>query len=136
MPTGRLSIARGEPDAAPAAPRPERPVAVLVPPSTAAPDPFRVEHRLAALERLTRLVEQGALSADEFAAEKALVLRLPADELVLSEPAPRRGPSLAGRMLRWHFLPAGLAGGLALAWWVQPHETMRIADQLLRALGA
>jgi hypothetical protein len=101
-----------------------------------------VHDRLTALERLTRLFEQGALSAAEFAAEKALVLKPPADELVLETPsqvwqppASPRGPSLLGRLLSWKVLPAGLAAGLALSYASQPRETMRFFEEALRLFG-
>jgi hypothetical protein len=159
MRTGRLSISRGhqlqgEPVAIPPqlklVPQPAEPESALVfvPPSAppASPDYQLVHDRLSALERLTRLFELGALSAEEFAAEKALVLALPADELVLREPAPvsfvpaaprraPRGPSLLGRMLGWKFLSCSLAAGLALSFATQPHETARLFEQLSRAFA-
>jgi hypothetical protein len=82
-----------------------------------------VEHRLAALERLSQLLERGVLSPDEFAAEKALVLRLPVDELVLHEnaaAAPEPHPSLLGRLFGWRLIAAGLAAGLALSAYSSP----------------
>src|SRR5690349_16333229 len=101
MRTGRLSISRGhqlqgEPAAFPPqlalVPQPAEPAPapMNVPPQAppASPDYQLVHDRLTALERLTCLFELGALSAEEFAAEKALVLALPADELVLRQPAP------------------------------------------------
>src|ERR1700709_2437198 len=111
MRTGRLSISRGhqlqgEPVAMPpqlplvpqpAAPRPApasplapapapgdpgpAPVSGLAQAPPSSPDYQLVHDRLSSLERLTRLFELGALSAEEFATEKALVLGLPADEL-------------------------------------------------------
>src|SRR5436305_12454074 len=103
MRTGRLSISRGhqlqgEPVAfppqltlvpQPAEPSPA-PVSVLEQAPPASPDYQLVHDRLSALERLTRLFEIGALSAEEFAAEKALILALPAAELGLRTPAPVR----------------------------------------------
>ena len=106
------------------------------------PDYGRVHGRLHALERLTRLFEQGALSTEEFAAEKAMILRLPAEETTAPEaPArPRRaapaGPSLTGRMLGWRFLSLSLAVGLAFSYWTQPRETLNYLDGALRLLGA
>jgi hypothetical protein len=81
-----------------------------------------VEHRLAALERLSQLLERGVLSPEEFAAEKALVLRLPADELVLHEnaAAAEPHPSLLGRLFGWRLVAAGLAAGLALSAYSTP----------------
>src|SRR6185295_14491705 len=113
MRTGRLSISRGHQlIGAPEGPAPPQLALVQQPEQAppASPDYHAVHDRLTSLERLTRLFELGALSAGEFAAEKALVLGLPADELVLRTPAPvsfvpaepRRpapGPSLLGRML-------------------------------------
>ncbi len=160
MRTGRLSISRGhqlqgEPVAfppqltlvpQPAEPRPA-PVSVLSQAPPASPDYHLVHDRLTALERLTRLFELGALSAEEFAAEKALVLALPADELVLREAAPvhfvpaeprrpARGPTLLGRMLSWKFLLFSLAAGLGLSWFAQPNQTARLIEQSLRLFGA
>src|SRR3954451_17975403 len=138
MRTGRLSISRGhqlqgEPVAIPPqltlVPQPAESGPALVsvleqaPPAT--PDYQLVHDRLTSLERLSRLLETGMLSAEEFAAEKALVLGLPGDELVLSTLAPigfvpaaprrrtDRGPSLLGRMLGWKFLLFSLIAGLA-----------------------
>jgi hypothetical protein len=142
MRTGKLAISRGHQLSEP-------PHLKLVPEAPAvpsSPDYHLVHDRLTALERLTRLFEQGALSAEEFAAEKALILRQPADELVLREPAPvhfvpaepRRpqpGPSLLGRMLSLKFLAVGLIAGLGFSWGTQPDETMRFFDQLFRYFG-
>lgn len=159
MRTGRLSISRGhqlqgEPVAFPPqlmlVPQPAEPVQAPVsapqqaPP--ASPDYHLVHDRLTALERLTRLVEAGALSPDEFAAEKALVLGLPADELVLRTPAPvsfvlaepRRpapGPSLLGRMLGWKFVLFSIAAGLGFSYAAQPRETGHAFEQILRLFG-
>ena len=78
MRTGRLSISRGHPpQAAEETPPPQL---ALVPP-VAAPAPAgnfdAVNERLSALERLVRLYEQGALTIEEFAAEKLLSLGEP-----------------------------------------------------------
>jgi hypothetical protein len=113
----------------------------------ASPDYHVVHDRLTSLERLTRLFELGTLSAEEFAAEKALILGLPADELVLNmlapvgfvPAAPRRsaqGPSLLGRMLGWKFLLFSLAAGLGLSFATQPRETSQMFEQTLRLFGA
>ncbi|HYN45271.1 MAG TPA: SHOCT domain-containing protein [Allosphingosinicella sp.] len=152
MGTGRLAISRGHqlsepphlslvPEAAAESPAPP----AHVPP--ASPDYHLVHDRLTSLERLTRLFDQGALSADEFAAEKMLILGLPADELVLREPAPvhfvpaeprgsQRGPSLLGRMLSWKFVLFSLVTGLGASFAAQPDQTIRFFDQILRAAGA
>ena len=157
MRTGRLSISRGHelegmPDRA--SPRlklvqePAEPVSAPVPQRSEAPpvspDYHAVHDRLTALERLTRLRESGVLSAKEFAAEKALILALPAEEMLLCNPAPvhfvpaapRSGPSLIGRMLGWKFLLFSLCVGLAFSYAAQPNTTARFLDQSLRALGA
>ncbi|MEA3030571.1 MAG: hypothetical protein QOG13_1896 [Sphingomonadales bacterium] len=148
MRTGRLSISRGHqlqetPDRDPAPPPPHL---TLVPPASA--DYQIVHDRLTALERLTRLFELGTLSAEEFAAEKALILALPADELVLRDlapvhfvpvaprRAPQRGPSLLGRMLSWKFVLFSLVVGLAFSFATQPNETRHLFDQTLRLFGA
>ena len=160
MRTGRLSISRGhqlqgEPVAippqltlvpAPAEPR-TAPVSVpeQAPPATA--DYQLVHDRLTSLERLTRLFELGALSAEEFAAEKALVLGLPADELVLRTLAPvgfipaaprvpARGPTLLGRMLGWKFILFSLVAGLVLSYLAQPRETTHLFEQIARLFGS
>ncbi len=134
----RLTISRGvapvpETAATPAAPHPPRPAE----PIAAAPDFCLVHHRLAALERLSLLRDRGALSADEFAAEKALVLRLPAEELLLPPEgmiAPR-GPSLLGRLFSWKLLAAGVAAGLCLSAFTAPSELVAMADQAARMIG-
>ena len=161
MRTGRLSISRGhqlqgEPVAIPpqltlvpqpAEPRPA-PVSVLEQALPATPDYHLVHDRLTSLERLTRLFQLGALSAEEFAAEKALVLGLPADELVLRMPAPvsfvpaapgrrpERGPSLLGRMFGWKFILLSLVAGLGLSYAAQPNQTAHLFQQILRLFGA
>ncbi len=153
MRTGKLSISRGhEIGAIAPAPRlalvpraePEtRAAPVREPAAPASPEYQLVHDRLTALERLTRLLEQGALSEAEFAAEKATILSLPADELVLHEAAhvsaepPRlpRGPSLLGRLLSWKVLPVGVAAGFALSFAAQPRQTIGFFDELLRLFG-
>jgi len=151
MRTGKLAISRGHqmpqpphlslvPETHVPAPVPEH-----APPAT--PDYHLVHDRLTALERLSRLFEQGALSAEEFAAEKGLILGLPADELVLREAAPvhfvpalprrpQQGPSLLGRMLSWKFAALSLVAGLAFSYGTQPDETVRFFDQILRSVRA
>ena len=142
--TGKLAISRGHA-------RPEPPHLSLVPaeathPVPASPDYHLVHDRLTALERLARLHEQGALSAEEFQAEKLLVLGLPADEYVLREAAPvhfvpaaprqpERGPSLLGRMLSWQFLLISLIAGIGFSFAAQPDETLRLIEQIGRYFG-
>jgi hypothetical protein len=111
------------------------------------PEHHLVHDRLTLLERLTRLFELGALSAEEFAAEKALILGLPADELVLRNAAPvgfvpaaprrraARGPSLLGRIFGWKLLLFGLAAGLAFSWVAQPNQTALLFQQTARLFG-
>ena len=155
MRTGRLSISRGhelhgETGAVTRAPRlaivpasepPAAPEAPAEPVAPASADYHLVHDRLTALERLAKLLDQGVLSPDEFTAEKAVILALPADELVLREetfPAVRpvpRGPSLASRLFTWKFLPVGVVAGLGLSFYAQPQETMRLFDQTWRLLG-
>ena len=164
MRTGRLSISRGHELHGEAETIARAPRLAIVPPSKPEPEPepepaaveeaqavepappvsadyHLVHDRLTALERLARLLDQGVLSPDEFAAEKAVILALPADELVLREatfPAVRqapRGPSLASRLFTWKVLPVGVAAGLALSFYAQPQETMRLFDQTLGLFG-
>jgi putative oligomerization/nucleic acid binding protein len=134
----RLTISRG------LTPVPETAGPTLVPqsarpvgPTAPAPDFCLVHHRLAALERLSVLRDKGALSAEEFAAEKALVLRLPAEELMLAPEGmlPPRGPSLLGRLLSWKLLAAGIVGGLCLSAYTAPRDLMILADQAARLIG-
>jgi hypothetical protein len=145
MRTGKLAISRGhqlaEPphlSLVPASPEP-----APEPPAPASPEYHLVHDRLTALERLARLHEQGALSAEEFQAEKLLILGLPADEYVLREAAPvhfvpavprrpQRGPSLVGRMLNWKFLLFSLLAGVGFSWVSQPEATIRFFEQLAR----
>ena len=164
MRTGKLSISRGSqlPEAAAREPRltlvPKAEVAPAAPAAPAAPvehpvqplpsSDYRLMHdRLTALERLARLHSQDLLSAEEFAAEKAMILSLPADELVLRQALPEpsappalpeaeRGPSLLGRMLSWRLVPIGLVAGLGLSFGAQPQETMRFFDHALSLIGA
>jgi hypothetical protein len=149
MRTGKLAISRGHTMSEPPhlALVPAEPLPVRAPEPPASPDYHLVHDRLTSLERLTRLFEQGALSAEEFTAEKLLILGLPADELVLRDAAPvhfvpaepRRpqpGPSLVGRMLSWKFLALSLVVGLGFSYGTQPDETVRFFDQILRSFGA
>lgn len=131
----KLTISRGlaplaEAAAAPLAPR-------LVRPAEPAADFCMVHHRLAALERLSLLLDKGALTAEEFAAEKDLVLRLPAEELVLAPEGmlPPRGPSLLGRLLSWKLVAGGIAAGLCLSAYSDPRDLILLADQAARLVG-
>ena len=103
----------------------------------ASPEYRFVHDRLTALERLATLRKLGIITLEEFAAEKALVLNPPTDELVLHETAPpvsisvpmappvatpraqqtavALGPPLANQMFSWRFLPVGVALGLILS---------------------
>jgi hypothetical protein len=152
MRTGKLSISRGHQlQGTPEQPAPPQLTLVPEPPvaEPVTPDYAALHDRLTSLERLARLFELGALSAGEFAAEKALILALPADELVLREAAPvhfvpaaprerirSRGPSLLGRMLNWKFLLFSLVVGVGFSFATQPNETQRFFDQMLRLIGA
>jgi hypothetical protein len=151
MRTGRLNISRGHHFAQPQGGAPRlalvseaEPVAALMPPAApATPDYQLVHDRLTSLERLSRLHEQGALSPEEFADEKRLIMGLPADELLLREPAPvhfvpaapRRRPyhpSLIGRMLNWKFILLSLVIGFGFSFVAQPDATMHLFDQIVR----
>lgn len=155
--TGKLSISRGHRagEAPPGVPRlalvprealPPSPVGARpVAPAARAAPPVTQEYqpahdRLAALERLARLHKQGALTADEFAFEKARIIAGPASELLLQQPAPPTppapGPSLTGRLLDWRLLMLGAFVGLGLSFASQPQETIRFFDDLIRLLGA
>ena len=96
-----------------------------------------VDYRLAALERLSRLRDKGALSLDEFAAEKALVLALPAGELELvpEQIIRPRGPSLLGRLLGWKMLAAGAAAGLMFSYVTAPQDLLGLVDRASRLLA-
>lgn len=112
-------------------------VALHSQPAGPAPDINMVHYRLAALERLSLLRDKGALSQDEFAAEKALVLRLPAEELMLEpEAAARpRGPSLLGRLFSLKLLAAGAAAGICVTAFTAPGELSTLVDQAVRLAG-
>src|SRR5688572_18225547 len=144
MQGGKLMISRGLPaaeEAVPLARRPE-PLPQDVPWPQVAPSPSAgsrdapvsdihlVDYRLAALERLSRLRDKGALSAEEFAAEKALVLHLPAGELLLvpGQIVRPRGPSLLGRLLGWKMLAAGAAAGLLFSYVNAPQDLIGLVD--------
>jgi hypothetical protein len=144
MRTGKLTISRGHevleqrlgtrtaappPVAAPVSFSPQPPQSEL----------HLINVRLNALERLTRLVEQGTLSLDEFRIEKSLILRLTNEELLLTQAAPppprHKGPSLASRMLGWRSLAVATVGGLALSFWAQPDETIALLSQTAQLVG-
>lgn len=146
---GRLSISRGHRQAVTDESPP--PHLALVPPA-AEPAPVSpvpavpstdyeiVVQRLDAMERLVRLYEQGALTPEEFAAEKMLILgdlpRLPPVHFSPALPrAPKRGPSLLGRIFSWPFLLLCLVAGVALSFAAQPEATSRFATQLWRAIA-
>ena len=152
MRTGKLSISRGyQLDR----PEPPAPRLALVPriaePANAEPEPSpgwpeyqAVKERLAAIERLARLHKQGALTDDEFAAEKAALLSRPPDRAVATAPIssmlvaearPVRGPTLFGRIFGWKVLPAGIVAGLAFSYVSQPRETVDFFNETLRLIG-
>ena len=144
MRTGRLSISRGHqllaqrepaPASAPAEP-PVRPVSFT--PCRETGELHRIQVRLNALERLTRLVEQGAISLDEFNLEKSLILRLTGEELLLTQPAPRPDappprPSLASRVAPWPLVTIAVAVGIQF--WAQPEATLAWLAQAAAAVA-
>lgn len=151
MRTGRLSISRGHRQAGtdegpaphlalvPPAAEPA-PVASGAPaPRPSSPDYQIVNERLTALERLVCLYEHGALTPEEFAAQKLLILgdlpRLPPVHFAPGLPRhPKRGPSLLARMLSWQFLLLCLVAGIAFSFAAQPEATSRFAAQLWGAI--
>jgi hypothetical protein len=143
MRTGRLSISRGhrqvETDGSPAPHLALVPQPAPVSQASAGPDYQAVEARLTALERLVRLYEIGALSLEEFAAEKALILGEPAPvvpvHFVPQQPRRRHSPSLLGRMLSWWFLLLCAAAGIGLSFAAQPEATGRFFTQLYHAVA-
>ena len=122
-------------------PRPAERPAPAQPQGPAAPaviaDYQLVRERIDALERLSLLRDIGVLSPEEFAAEKALVLRLPADELQLDEEhmLPPLGPSLLGRLFGWKMLLTGAVVGLALSAYTAPQDLAKLADGASRLIG-
>jgi hypothetical protein len=142
MRTGKLSISRGRGSSGAASSGPRLSIVAR---ASAAPEPalspeYRAVHdRLSALERLARLHDQGALTDEEFAAEKAAILGDP-NELVLNEPLipaePAQGPSLLARQFGWRIIPVGLLAGLGLSYASQPRETLRFFEDALRLFGA
>jgi hypothetical protein len=145
MQGGKLMISRGVPAAEQAVPlgrRPEPPAQTPLQPALPrndgpASDIHLVDYRLAALERLSRLRDRGALSLEEFAAEKALVLALPAGELELvpEQILRPRGPSLLGRLFGWKMLAAGAAAGLIFSYVTAPQDLMGLVDRASRLLA-
>lgn len=149
MRTGRLSISRGHPQAGTEETPP--PHLALVPPAEPAPvpapatgpTPYRTieaaNERLTALERLVRLYEVGALSIEEFAAEKALILGEPPRtapvHFVPALPLRKPGRSLLGRMLSWPFLLLCLIAGIGLSFATQPEATNRFVSQLYHSVA-
>ena len=146
MGEGRLSISRGrERDEAPA-PDPVRRLSIV-----ARGDPSRlgrarvsplyrpVNDRLAAIERLACLHRQGALSDEEFVAEKVALLRHDPEELVLNEPLlvhePPEGASLLEGLFGWRLIPIGVFAGLVLSYLSQPRETVHFFGDVLSLFG-
>ncbi|HEV2746176.1 MAG TPA: SHOCT domain-containing protein [Allosphingosinicella sp.] len=96
------------------------------------PDLHLVHHRLAALERLACLRDSGALSDSEFAVEKAVILRLPADDPVQRRAAAKRpppGPSLLGRLFNWKLAAAGIVLGLGLSYYSYPQDLLTLVQR-------
>ena len=151
MRTGRLSISRGhrQPGAEEIplphlalVPRAAEPAPVSRPDPEPAPAPtlLAVNERLSALERLVRLYEVGALSIEEFTAEKMAIMgQLPEVvpvHFVPAEPRRRkRGPSLLGRLLSWWFLVLCLAAGIGLSFAAQPEATSRFVSQVWHSIA-
>ena len=159
MNAGKVTISRGHELAGPRAAQPDfsEPAvpgnAPSLPPlpSSISADYGWIHERLSAVERLVRLYDQGALTAAEFAAEKAVILGGgpldPPQPAIRTQPvsfapvaraaAPgkRRGPSLIGRLIRWPVLLPGLVAGLALSFASQPEATMHFLDEGLRIFG-
>lgn len=149
MRTGRLSISRGHELTAERfapgvrGPQEPHPKPVSFSPSNDHGALHLVQVRLNALERLTRLVEQGAISVEEFKLEKSLILRLTGEELLLTQTAPElapaareRGPSLLGRLVSWPGLVLAAAAGLTVSFAVQPDETLAFFTEGVRLLGS
>jgi hypothetical protein len=134
MRTGKLTISRGHEILA----RLERGVETDGPvsfqPAAAVTEIERLHLRLAAIERLARLVEQGILSHQEFREEKALVMGLTGEELLLTEVAPEVAssrPSLAGRLLHWRIVAALGVAGLTWLWMAEPEGSAALLASLL-----
>jgi hypothetical protein len=154
MRTGKLTISRGYQldQAAPPVPRlslvpraaePPSPEPELGPPP-GLPEYQAVKERLAGIERLARLYKQGALTDDEFAAEKAALLSRRSDPRFVTASIPcapvpevhsMRGPTLLGRIFGWKVLPVGIVAGLAFSYASQPRETLDFFDEALRLVG-
>ena len=132
----RDSGQRPRPELVRTAPPPRAPERALAAPSAAA-DYHLVGQRIDALERLSLLRDIGVLTPEEFAAEKALVLSLPAEELLLDTDLipPPRGPSLLGRLLSWKLLVVGALAGLVVSAYTAPQDLMTLADRASRLIG-
>ena len=134
-------ISRGVPAAEQAVPLARRPEPLPLPavPRQDGPasDIHLVDYRLAALERLSRLRDKGALSLEEFAAEKALILALPAGELELvpEQMIRPRGPSLLGRLFGWRMIAAGIGAGLIFSYVTAPQDLLGLVDRASRFLA-
>ena len=137
MRTGRLSISRGHEIAE------RRSAARLAPEAQAAPVSFRpahatkielIETRIAALERLSRLVEQGVLTLDEFRIEKSLVLRHTGGSFrsPAARPVPIPGKSLAVRLFHWRLLWLAPPATLSFSYWLRPDDTLAWLSDLIR----
>ena len=131
MRTGKLSISRGH-ELLRERPAPVdvsvaqavRPVSFT--PSRETGELHLIQVRLNALERLTRLVEQGTISLDEFKLEKSLVLRLTGEELLLTKaaPPPPHSAPLASRAPRWALVLLAPLIALGATLWAAPTETL------------
>ena len=147
MGEGRLSISRSrERDETPA-PDPVRRLSIVARGDPASrlgrvrvsPLYRPVNDRLAALERLACLHRQGALSDEEFVAEKVALLRRDPEGLVLNEPLldhePPEGTSLLEGLFGWRLIPIGVFAGLVLSYLSQPRETVHFFGDVLSLFG-
>lgn len=118
------------------APKPALPQPPAATPAAAA-DYHCVRERIDALERLSLLRDIGVLTPEEFAAEKGLVLRLPAEDMLEQRESilPHRGPSLLGRLLGWKLLVTGALAGLAFTAFTAPQDLTSLADRLSKLIG-
>ena len=98
-----------------------------------------VNDRLAALERLASLHQQGSLNDEEFLAEKLALLRQDPEELVLNAPLlahePTDGESLLEGLFGWRLIPIGIFAGLVLSYLSQPRQTLNFFGDLLSLFG-
>ena len=129
MRTGKLSISRGHEllrERSAPVEAPVRPVSFT--PSRETGELHLIQVRLNALERLTRLVEQGTISLDEFKLEKSLVLRLTGEELLLTKAAPPAAPQasapLVARVPTWTLVLLAPVVALGTSLWAAPAETL------------